>query len=291
MNSRLRRFSLGIASTASLLVLGHLACGGHSEDRQNGKSPQSMADVAQQNTSTFLTVEGVRATGGIGGALPVWTQDPVNPSVMSFSRHGGSTCITQSPPTVDGNGFTQVVNTYNNCRGRHGGLVNGTVTFTFKANDYKVDYKLTTTKDSRKTWTFTGSRRITVDPVAKRSMIKVDKLQVTHTDLEEPQENSSSTLSADLTADWATPGQYKLWGTFSLDRVPGGMLSGKIEEANPLIWAGACCFPTAGTLHLTFNGSNVDVAFNSVCGQLTITPSGQPSVTVLLPACDDDNDD
>ncbi len=165
--------------------------------------------------------------------------------------------------------------------------LNGSIEVTWKLNDYQITFNhlVKSEEGGKETHSVDGTRHVVIDPVAKQAVITITGLTLTHTEAEEPSENRSFTYSAAYTSDWATAGQFKLWGTFTLQASGHPALSGAIAQATALTWTTGCCRPTSGTLSLTQDGKTADVLFGLPCGTATVTVAGLPAVTRKLRGC------
>jgi len=236
------------------------------------------ADEARAATWGFLTVEHSAAVASrMPGFIPSgegWLLSlPALPACVGVD-------------TTMAGGITTVALSFNACAGPDGGTLNGRVTIAFKlqATDFTVTYQSLVARKDTRTWTFNGSKNLKLDPIGKQASLQANHLSAAFTDSAHLDTNKSYVYDAALTANWASSGTYKLWGTFSLSD-NGTVTSGAISNAAPLTWTESCCYPVSGAIAFTHSGAATNATFGLPCGTLTITPAGQPSQTQVLAAC------
>ena len=258
-----------------------LACGGSNPKVDTPLAPvvkPMSTDEARSATWGFLTVEHSAAVASrMPGFIP--------------SGEGWLLSLPALPACVGvvsslGAGITTVALTFNACTGPDGGTLNGVVTITFnvQATDFSVAYQNLVTKKDTRTWTFTGTKNLKLDAAGKQAMLQANHLSAVFTDSAHPDTNKSYLYDAALTADWGTPGNYKLWGTFSLSD-NGTLTSGAISNAAPLTWTEVCCYPVRGTITFARSGAATTAVFGPLCGALTVTPAGESPQSQVLAAC------
>ncbi len=258
-----------------------IACGGSSPKGDAPVAPvvkPMSAEDARAATWGFLTVEHSAAVASkMPGFIPsgegrLLSLPPLPPCVgVSASLAGGTTTLAL---------------TFNACTGPDGGTLNGAVTISFnaQATDFSVTFQNLVAKKDTRTWTFNGSKNLKVDAAAKQATLQANHLSATFTDSAHPETNRAYLYDADLHADWATAGAYKLSGSFSLSD-NGTLTSGAIASAAPLTWTEGCCYPVSGAIAFTRNQSTTTAAFGLPCGTLTLSPAGQSPQTQVLAAC------
>ncbi|HJV89150.1 MAG TPA: hypothetical protein VJ623_02500 [Holophagaceae bacterium] len=265
------------------LFLGFAACGGGGSVSINGSTGGSQAldgATARKVTNDLMIFESTQATSS---SLPIWAPTPEG-SALAFTPGASNICVTKGVPSApDGNGYTHVLSTYSGCTGPQGGTLNGTVDTAFKNNDYYLSYNLTAALPaSGLSWTYTGQRHLVLDPTHSQSTI-------TSTIVVSAYLNGSllgtENYNANLSADWATANQYKLWGTFNVTSTGQDTLVGTLSAAQPLIWSPGCCYPGSGTLALTRGTQSGSVTFALPCGQVTLSLPGSGDAAVALPGC------
>lgn len=279
-------------SLGSALVLALVACGGtKNEVTVSGNDQASLnASPAGVATMTFVDLEG----GFRIDQLPNVVQVPGGDALMVETPQAmNSACTTTSTTTV-GTTVTTTV-TFNNCKAANGNVMTGTLVMAENTNTATTSRAVTTTydlttKDSTltKTWTYKGSKVFTLNRVAKTASVTVPTggtgVLVTYTDTANTANNKSYTYAPYLTADWATVGQFKLWGTYSFTQTGGTAITASILQANPLVWnfggISACCYPISGTLSLSTGAQTADAVFGPTCGALKLNGGA-----IAMPAC------
>ncbi len=258
-----------------------LACGGSGTNVDAPMAPAMKpmsADEARAATWGFLTVEhGAAVASKMPGFIP-----SSGSQLLSLPALPACVGVTTSLAA----GTTTVALSFNACEGPDGGTLNGVVTIAFsaQATDFTVAYQNLVARKDTRTWTFSGSKILKLDAVNKQATLQANHLSAIFTDSAHPDTNKSYVYDAALTADWATAGTYRLWGTFSLSD-NGTLTSGAISNAAPLTWTAGCCYPVSGAIAFTRNGSATTAAFGLPCGALTITPAGQAPQSQVLAAC------
>lgn len=258
-----------------------LACGGSNPQNQRPITPSvkaMSADEARAATWGFLTVEhGAAVASQMPGFIP-------SGGGQLLSLPALPACVGVTA-TLAG-GITTVTLSFNACAGPDGGILNGgvAITFNMQATDFTVTYQNLVARKDTRTWTFTGSKSLKLDAAGKQAVLQANHLSAVFTDSAHLETSKSYLYDAALTADWATAGTYKLWGTFSLSD-NGILTSGAISNAAPLAWTEGCCYPVSGAIAFTRGSATTTAAFGLPCGTLTITPAGQSSQTQVLAAC------
>lgn len=262
------------------------ACGGSHSDAP--KAPGLTSSSAAAVASSVVSVESTAQASPSG--LPMWV--PLDKTGDGATAYGMQTpfslpaCTTITTTGPDAQGFTHQTWTFTNCM-EGDETLNGSIEVVWKQYDYQITFNhLVKSEDGgQEVLTVDGTRHVVIDPVAKQATLTVTGFSITHTEADEPSENRSFTYSAAYTSDWATAGQFKLWGTFTLQTDADPTLTGTIAQGTALTWTVGCCKPTSGTLSLAQNGKTADILFGLPCGTVTITVSGQPSVTKRLRGC------
>lgn len=205
------------------------------------------------------------------------------PSVPYSAFSASSTCVALNTSSLGGG--TTVTETFTNCTGSDGAVLNGQVVFTYVSSACDVTYTNLTAQKSGETWILNGTKHIALGSqqatITTGSGLGSVPMTLTH------QVSGSSPVTrsytCNLTSDWATPGIYKLWGTFSYQITGATTVSGSIDSTAPLTWAMGCCYPVAGYLDLTQGSNQATVSFSLPCGTVTVTPAGSTGTTATLP--------
>lgn len=258
-----------------------LACGGSNTPHQTPAAPPAApmsADEARAATWGFLTIE---HSGAMASRMPGFISSG-DARLLFLSPLPA--CVSVSSSLGPGN--TIVALTFTACAGPDGGTLNGVVTITFntQATDFSVTYQNLIARKDTRTWTFNGSKSLKVDATAKQATLNANHLSATFTDSAHPEANKTYLYDANLNADWATTGTYKLSGIFSLT-ANGTPTSGTIPSTAPLSWTEGCCYPVSGSIAFTRGGSSTNASFGLPCGTLTLTLAGQPAHIQMLATC------
>lgn len=273
------------APALPLVVLLLLApgCGGDgaaSSSATTSKTTTPLAtDTAAGMMGTFLLSESQSAADS---ALPALAPAG-DEGVLALAAPALPSCIA----VTSGGPGTPITYTFTNCLGPNGGTLNGQITFTWVGSTCTLTYgNFSATKGSQ-AWVLNGTKTITVNKTASQSQVVTGSGGITHafTDSATPANNRTFTYTCALLADWATPGSYKLSGTFSYQTTSDDTLEGSIPSAAPLTWTTGCCYPSMGIVNLKKGYAKADLSFGLPCGTLTVTSYGQASVTRTLAAC------
>ncbi|HJV22897.1 MAG TPA: hypothetical protein VJ570_09370 [Holophagaceae bacterium] len=236
--------------------------------------------TARKVTNDLMVFERTQATSS---NLPTWAPTPEG-TALAFTPGASALCVSKGIPSdPDLNGYTHVVSTYAGCTGPQGGTLNGTVDTAFRNGDYFLTFNLTAALPANGlSWTYSGQRHVVLDLAHSLSTI-------TSTIVVSAYLNGSplgtESYNANLSADWATANQYKLWGTFNVMATGQDTLVGSISAAQPLVWSPGCCYPGSGTLSLSRGGKTAGVTFALPCGQVTLSLPGSGDAAVALPGC------
>lgn len=279
-------------SLGSALVLALLACGGtKNEVTVTGNDQASLnASPAGVATMTFVDLEG----GFRIDQLPNVVQAPGGDALMIEPAQAMNSACTSTATNISGTTTTTTV-TFANCKAANGNVMTGTLVMAENTSTATTSRAVTTTydlttKDSTltKTWTYKGSKVFTLNRVAKTATVTVPTggtgVAVTYTDTTNTANNKSYTYLPNLTADWATVGQFKLWGGYSFTQTGGTTITATILQANPLVWPyggiAACCYPISGTLTLGMGSMTAEAVFGTTCGALKLNGGA-----IAMPAC------
>lgn len=271
----MRRSSL-LTPLAVLVLAG---CGGKSD----GTAPPPAQPLASGTVAPFLTAFLVAEQTSVAtpDALPALAPAG-DAGVYALVQPAVPACVGV---TSGGPGVSPVTYTFNSCAGPNGGVLTGQLTVAWSGSTYTLTYQNLTVTRGTQAWVLNGTKTLTVNALAHQATVTTAGLTHAFTDSANPAANASFTYACALTADWATAGQRKVWGTFSYQSGFDATLSAVIAQATPLTWATGCCTPTSGTIAFTKGLAKADVAFGLPCGTVTVTPFGQAPSTATLAAC------
>jgi hypothetical protein len=234
------------------------------------------------------------AAGVMGTFLLSESQSAADSALPSLAPAGDEGVLALAAPLLNpcigvtsGGPGTPITYTFTNCVGPNGGTLNGQITFSWVGNACTLTYgNFSATKGSQ-AWVLNGTKTVTVNKTAHQSQVVTGSGGITHafTDTAAPANNRTFTYTCALLADWATPGSYKLSGTFGYQTAGDDTLEGSIPSAAPLTWTVGCCYPSMGIVNLKKGLAKADLSFGLPCGTLTVTSYGQASVTRTLAAC------
>ncbi|HJV89151.1 MAG TPA: hypothetical protein VJ623_02505 [Holophagaceae bacterium] len=269
-----------------LIALTLVACGGGSS--HSGSNQGLTATHAAAVTSAVVGSESTAQASAT--TLPLWS--PVgegNPQAalgLQLPSMGLPDCATVTTTGPDAQGFTHQTWTFAHCVSGDESL-DGSIDLVWKAGDYSITFNhLVKSEDGgAETTSLDGTRHVVIDTASQTGTVTLSNFTLAHTEASEPEENHTFTYSASYLTDWATAGQFKLWGTFTAQANADPAVNGTIDAATPLTWTQGCCRPTSGTLHLEKAGQSADVVFSLPCGTITVTVAGQSSVTRKLRGC------
>lgn len=274
-----------LRTTLPIVPLLLAGCGGSHSDPAvpTGLTPTTAGTAA----ATVLAAESTAQASPTG--LPMWVPLDKTGEGTAFGLQTPFTlpaCASITTTGPDAQGFTHQTWTFTNCM-EGDETLNGSIEVTWKQYDYQITFHhLVKSEDGgQETFTVDGTRHVVIDPVAKQATLTVTGFSLSHTEADEPSENRSFTYSAAYTSDWATAGQFKLWGTFTLQANADPALTGTIAQGTALTWTAGCCRPTSGLLALAQAGKTAEVQFGLPCGTITVTVSGQPAITRRLRGC------
>lgn len=263
-------------------VLLILACGGGKAPSSSQTTPTPSntpmaSDTAEVMATAFLLAEHQQA-----GAPALPTFVPMgDPGVFGLQWPASiPDCVTVTP-----NGGGSVILTFNGCAGPNGGTLNGRLVISWQASDYTLIFQDLQAAKGTQGWRLNGTRNLHLDAAARQATITVVGLTIAITDSANPAANRTVQYASALTADWATTGAYKLWGSFSAQKGGDAALTGTITGTAPLLWNAGCCYPGSGTLSLQQGLAKADLVFGQPCGSLTIIPFGQVPLSRILAAC------
>lgn len=265
-----QRWTLVLSSFA---LAGLLACAGKG-DSSLADPGRLDGDTAIAMTAPFLNEQN-NQTGEMDDSGPI-----VAGEAAAFAAPEHPACVTLSDTTA-----TSVTWTYNNCTGPHGWTWTGQVVLSWIRNAdgtvlVKHDHRnLVGTKDG-KSWTINGVRDNLRNPLTKIVRISAEP-GFTKT-FNDGTRSTVYAYSLDLTADWSTPGQRKLHGTWGLTPASGDAFTASIGQATPFLWerSANCCYPVSGTLKATRGTRTATLVHGLPCGSITV--NGEAKV---LPAC------
>lgn len=259
---------------APLALGGLLACGGHgitTPPSASGLDSESAMSLA----ASFLNEENNQA-GENDGSGPFLAGE-----ALGFATPAHPACVT--PSAITSNSVTW---TFVNCTGPHGWTWNGVVVINWARNAdgttlVKHDQQhMVGTKDGR-SWTINGAKDLLKDPATK--LVRLTAEPGFTKAFNDGTKTTTYTYTCNLTADWATQGQRKLYGSWGLSPQSGGdAVSAVIATATPLVWdrAADCCYPVSGTLALTKGSRTANVVHGLPCGSITVNGEAK-----TLPPC------
>lgn len=272
----MRRTAL-LTPLAALLLAG---CGGGGSSPTTAPPAQPLASSA---VSPFVTAFLIAEQQGVATPDALPTLAPAGDAgVFALVQPAVPACVSV---TSAGPGISPVTYTFNNCTGPNGGTLTGQLVVAWSGSTYTLTYQNLTATRGTQAWMLNGSKTIAVNAAARQASLSTAGLTHTFTDSANPSSNTTFTYACALTADWATAGQRKLWGTFSYQSGLDATLHAAIAQAAPLVWSAGCCYPGSGTVAFTKGLAKADVAFGLPCGTVTITPFGQAGTVSTLAAC------
>jgi hypothetical protein len=269
-----------LACTAPLILL--LACGGGGKSSSGPTSPAPPItpltwESAEAVTTAFLLAEHQQFSA------------PALPSLEPLGDSGVFGLKTPGPipdcVTLTLNGTASVLLTFNGCVGPNGGTLSGKLLVSWKPNEYTLVYQDLQATKGTKGWLLNGTRTLQTNPAAKQALVTVAGMTIGITDSANEAVSRTVKYASSLTTDWATPGAYKLWGSFSAQSGSDPALACTISAGAPLLWNPGCCYPVAGVMSLQQGPAKADLTFTLPCGTVTVAPFGQAATTRNLTAC------
>lgn len=273
-----------LMGSALLMVL--VGCGGaKSEATVSGTDPQSIStSPAGVATLAFVDLEG----GYRLDQLPTAVQNPMGDALMLEAGPAPVGGCTSAATTLNGTTATTTV-TFTNCASASGATLNGTLvlqaTTSGSTRSVTTTYDLTTLDTTgKKKWTYVGAKLSTINTLTKQATVTVPTggsgVAVTYTDGDNSANNKAYVYAPNLTLNWATPGQFKVWGSYTFTQNATSVL-GTIQATEPLVWVyGSCCYPVSGTLTLATGGLSAKAVFGPACGALILN-----GADITLQAC------
>lgn len=273
----------------SALLMALVGCSGtKNEVTVTGNDQQSLTtSPAGVATMTFVDLEG----GFRVDQLPIAA--PNGDALMLVQPDAPAAACTSTVTSTSGSTVTTTV-TFSACKAANGNTTNGTMTLVYTlptsgtVRSVTTTYNLTNADSTgKKTWSYTGTKVFTHDPTNKTASITVPNggtgVTVSYRDADNSANNKTYTYIPNLSANWATVGQFKLWGSYSFSQGTASTITATIPQASPLIWTygvGGCCYPTSGTLTLTTGGMTAEAVFGPTCGGLKLNGGA-----IAMPAC------
>ena len=261
---------------APLALGGLLACGGHGSTSTTPPSSRLDGETAVTLAAAFLNEENNQA-GENDGSGPMAAGQ-----AEGLALPASPSCVAVSGATA-----SSITWTFNNCTGPHGWTWNGVVVISWVKNPdgswlVKHDQQhMVGTKDGR-SWTINGVKDLLKDPATKTVRLAAEPGFTKA--FNDGSKTTTYTYTCNLTADWSTPDQRKLSGSWGLAPRGGGgdAVSAVIAAATPLVWdrSANCCYPVSGTLVLTRGGQTATIVHALPCGSLTVNGEARS-----LPAC------
>jgi len=251
-----------MAPIALLLLAG---CTTKSEVTVTGTDTDSLlSSPAGVASNSFLDLE-----GGLGYKLDVLpiriALDGEQTSAMQVAPL--PSCVQTTFPTTG----TTLLTFGPGCKGANGWALTGTLQYTqigtTSPRVHDVTYAMTLTDTTAtKTWTYTGTKRVTVTATTATVTVAAGThVTVAYADRSDTSKNKTYYYTPNLTADWATVGMIKVFGTYAFQQVPGDTVTATILQANPLIWTAGCCYPTSGTITLAVGPATAEAVFGPTC--------------------------
>jgi hypothetical protein len=262
----------------SLLVLG--CGGGRNMSTSAGDPPPTMSGAETLRlTESFLQVEGQQAqpgyfpyTGQAAGGTPLAPSTPAGCWDATVDR--------SVPGTV------KITMDFTGCpRGTAQFSGHVVVTLFLNPPGWTVLYSPLMASAGSQTWQLSGAKSLAIDPALMQANVQAQNLSVAYADAANPAANRTYTYGSNLTGSWASPGEFRVWGTWSLAANGETPVTATIARDQALVWAAGCCYPTAGTIRYTKGSASADATFLSSCGTVRITPSGGTPETRTLAAC------
>lgn len=257
---------------AGFALMGLLACGGSdsAEASVEGTDPESLAtSPAGAATLAFMDLEAIRPNDANLLEAKLVQPGDLQPAPVTLG------CRTFDTVTDATNRTTTV--TFTNCVAANGWTLNGTLTVTnplAAPGVYTSVYDLDSQDGTgTKTWTYSGTKQLTINTANHTASLTVAPgtyLTVSYANTADTTKNKTYHYAPNLSADWATLGQFKLWGSYAFDQVGGPSLTATIAPGTPLIWTPACCFPTSGTIALVSGSATASAVFGPGCGDLKL---------------------
>jgi len=265
-----------LVTLAPLTLAGLLACGGQGSNAPVVPPANSKLDpdTAAALTVAFDTTEANQA-GEMDGSGPTLAGE-----ALSMVQPDHPACVTVSNVTA-----SSVTWTFNSCTGPHGWTWNGVVVISWARNTdgtvlVKHDHQhFVGTKDG-KTWTINGIKDHLRNPTTK--MVALTAEPGFTKAFNDGTTTTVYNYTCAMTADWSTPGQRKLYGTWAMTPAVGDAVTASIAQATALVWdkAAGCCYPVSGTLNLAKGAKTATIVHSLPCG--TVTTNGTAK---LLPPC------
>jgi hypothetical protein len=258
---------------APLALGGLLACGGHGDPLPPSNVLDGESAVAL--AAHFLNEEN-NQTGENDDSGPVAAGQAEG---LAMPAH--PTCVVPSAATPN-----SVTWTFNNCTGPHGWTWNGVVVITWGRNPdgsilVKHDQRHMVGTRNGKSWTLNGVKDILRDPATK--IVRLSAEPGFTKAFNDGNSTTTYTYTCNLTADWATQGLRKLYGSWGMTPQGGGdAVSAVIATSTPLVWdrSADCCYPVSGTLNLTKGSRTAALVHALPCGTLTVNGEAK-----TLPPC------
>ncbi|MFN8010003.1 MAG: hypothetical protein U0P81_01230 [Holophagaceae bacterium] len=279
---RPRLVPVAFPALALLLAAG---CGGSGGSTSQPAASVSAAE-ALRLTETFLQVEGRQSQPGYFPAAPLAPGDRGS-AARAASALAAGTCgdVTIDYPTPT---TMRITVDFAGCPKEITDHISGrlVITIGLGANpSWLVDYQALRAASGTESWTINGMKGLLKDTTRQEASIQTQNLSVAYADSAKPGEARSYMFNAALTGSWATAGQYRIWGTYSLTSSQDGSVSATVAKEDPLTYAAGCCYPSSGSIRYTRNGAGATATFLAPCGTVRIQPDGGTAETRALAAC------
>lgn len=278
MSTRPSRLVLHVLPLLALALAS--GCGGSSSSTAPPAASLSSAE-ALRLTETFLQVEGRQSEPGYFPGAPLAPGDRGSAATQAT----GCVSVTIEYPSLN---VMRITVDFTGCPKEVTDLISGRVVITIGlgANpSWSVDYQMLQAAAGTESWTVNGTKGLLRDSSKQEASIQARNLSVAYADAADPAASRSYTFNADLTGSWATPGQYRLWGAYSLASSADGTASATVAKEDPLVYASGCCYPASGSIRFTRNGAGATATFLTSCGTVRIQPDGGAAEIRTLAAC------
>ncbi len=270
--------SLAAPALLSLLVLG--CGGGRSMSSSGANAPQALTGAETLRfTESFLQVEGQQAQPGY---FP-YTAQAAGGAPLAPSTPAGcwDATVDRSVP-----GAVKITMDFTGCpRGTAQFSGHVVVTLFLNPPGWTVVYSPLMASAGSQTWQLSGAKSLAIDPALMQANVQAQNLTVAYADAANPSANRTYAYGSNLTGSWAAPGEFRVWGTWSLASNGETPVTATIARDQALVWTAGCCYPTAGTIRYSKGSASADATFLSACGSVRITPAGGTSETRTLAAC------
>lgn len=278
---RARSSLTALGGLSALLVLG---CGGGGQGSPASTAPKAIASAETLRlTESFLQVEGRQSQPGSMPFTALAQPGSGLPTAAAAAAEGCPTFVIEYP---DPNTM-KVTFEFAGCPKEVAAAITGRIllTITLFPSTWTVVYDDLTAVSGTQRWQMAGTKGVAKDAVKKESRIQTQNFTVSYTDSANPSGNRSFAYGSDLTGSWATAGEYRVWGTYTLTANGEAPVTATIAKDQPLVFTAGCCYPTAGSIHFTKGEASADATFQAPCGTVKVQPAGGAAETRTLAAC------